>query len=294
MARRARRSGGSPRPYDATTKYLFELDPLAWLAYAGLSAGGTVQLLDTDLSTVERRVDKVVRVGAPKPWLAHFEFQSGSDPELVSRLLQYNVLLHRQHGGLVESILVLLRPTADSAELSGSFRQERADGTAQLEFRYTVIRVWEQPVEAIFEAGLAMLPLAPLARIAPDELSTVVRRVDQRLRQEAPPDAAERLWTATYWMAGLRYTEASIGPLFQGVRIMRDSSTYQAAVAEGRAEGRTEEGKRVLLLLGGQRFGSPDARTRRALTGLADLARIERMTERLLQASSWDDLLATP
>ena len=75
---------------------------------------------------------------------------------------------------------------------------------------------------------------------------------------------------------------------------MQDSATYQRVLLRGRTEGRTEEAKRLLLLLGDQRFGPPDDRSRHALAALTDLERIERITTRLLQAENWDDLLSTP
>lgn len=141
-------------------------------------------------------------------------------------------------------------------------------------------------------------------------LPTILREIDGRLRAEATEAAAAELWTATYLLAGLRYTEEVSEPLFRSVRAMRESATYQAILAEGEvrgevrgeawgeargeARGKLEEARRLLLLLGGQRFGEPDALTRRRLARLQDLARIERMTTRLLQAQAWDDLLATP
>lgn len=77
---------------------------------------------------------------------------------------------------------------------------------------------------------------------------------------------------------------------------MKESSTYQAILAEGRAEGeamgRAEEARKVLLLLGGKQFGPPDASTRATIEA-ADLERLERWTERLLDVSSWDALLAS-
>ena len=70
----------------------------------------------------------------------------------------------------------------------------RADGSAQLTFRYTVVRVWEQPVEAVLTGDLAWLPLASLTRLTPEELPAVVRRMEARLRREAAPERAADMW----------------------------------------------------------------------------------------------------
>jgi predicted transposase YdaD len=97
---------------------------------------------------------------------------------------------------------------------------------------------------------------------------------------------------STYLLMGLRYRPAVAAQLLQGVRAMKESSTYQAILAEGEAVGRAEEARKVLLLLGGKQFGPPDPQVRAAITA-ANLERLERLTERLLDVSSWDELLAS-
>lgn len=75
------------RPFDATLKHLVELDPAAWLAYLGLTAG-PADVIDADLSTVLAEADKVIRVGGPSPGLVQLEFQASYDRTLGERLLQ--------------------------------------------------------------------------------------------------------------------------------------------------------------------------------------------------------------
>jgi Domain of unknown function (DUF4351) len=75
---------------------------------------------------------------------------------------------------------------------------------------------------------------------------------------------------------------------------MRESSTYQAVLAEGRAEGRAEGARRVVLRLGTKRFGPPDRQTRAALDTITDVDRIEQLSERVLEVSSWTEILAAP
>ena len=71
---------------------------------------------------------------------------------------------------------------------------------------------------------------------------------------------------------------------------MKESSTYQAILAKGR----TDEARKIVLRQGAKRFGPADARTRSEIEAIADVHRLEQLTERLLDVSSWDDLLATP
>ena len=91
---------------------------------------------------------------------------------------------------------------------------------------------------------------------------------------------------------GLRYPRELAAQLLHGVRAMEESSTYQAILDEGRAEGAANELRKVLLLLGDQRFGPPDASARATSEDTHDLPRLQRWTERLLKASGWEELLA--
>src|SRR5208337_686959 len=74
------------------------------------------------------------------------------------------------------------------------------------------------------------------------------------------------------------------------------SSTYQAILKKGRAEGlaevRAEEARRILKRLGTRRFGIPDAEVGSAIHALTDLAVLEGMIDQIAEASSWNQLLA--
>ena len=74
---------------------------------------------------------------------------------------------------------------------------------------------------------------------------------------------------------------------------MKESVTYQAILSEGKAEGKAEEARNILLMLGRSRFGKPPARALAALDALTDVQELEALTVRLLQATSWQDLLGS-
>jgi hypothetical protein len=119
-------------------------------------------------------------------------------------------------------------------------------------------------------------------------LPGIIRRMEERVEREAAPAAAATFWTSTYLLMGLCYPRELAVQLLQGVRAMKESTTYQAILEEGGAN----ELRKVLLLLGDQRFGPPDTSVRARIEETADLARLERWTARLLKASSWEELLA--
>ena len=149
--------------YDATTKYLIQTRLADWLPLCGRTTTADVQIIDADLATVTAAADKVLRICEDPPWLAHLELQASRDPDLVPNLPVYNVVLERRHGLLVRTFVVLLRRSADSAELTGTLQREFPGEPPYLVFRYGVVRLWQLPAETFLSGGLGILPLAPLS-----------------------------------------------------------------------------------------------------------------------------------
>jgi predicted transposase YdaD len=173
----------------------------------------------------------------------------------------------------------------------------------RLDFRFQVIRLWQRPVEELLAGGLGVLPLAPLGRLPtgtrpPAGLAGVVERLVERVTQEAAPDDAPELLNAAYILLGLRVPKSVGTVLFRRVRAMRESSTYQAILDEGREEGREEgalrEARKLLLRQGHRKFGAPEPAVEATVQAITDLDRLERMCDRLLDVMTWQDLLATP
>jgi predicted transposase YdaD len=113
---------------------------------------------------------------------------------------------------------------------------------------------------------------------------------------------------------GLRYSANVVKQLLYGVVSMKESTTYQEILREGRQEGWQEgrqegrregqqegrqegylaEARRIVFLLGENRFGPPDLQTRTTLESIDDVVRLENMSVRVLRAKSWADLLNLP
>jgi hypothetical protein len=72
---------------------------------------------------------------------------------------------------------------------------------------------------------------------------------------------------------------------------MKESSTYQAILEEGRGEGAIAEARKLLRSFGDDKFGPPDARIAASVRGIDDLARLEELCDRLKTAKSWPELL---
>jgi hypothetical protein len=162
-----------------------------------------------------------------------------------------------------------------------------------LTFRYRVVRVWEQPVDALLSGPVTTLPLAALVGLSETNTKEVLRRIETRVRDEADSTTAERVRAGTYLLLGLRFPQDVIDGLLQGVGIMagalKESSTYQGILREGREEALAPV-REMLLRIGTRQFGPPDEATRTAVGRLTDPKQLVRLTEQVLDATSWDDL----
>jgi hypothetical protein len=264
-------------------------------------------MMPTDLAgTILMEADQVLRVGSTTPWLVQLEFQASRDQRMGSRLHLYSTFLERRHRLPVQSLLVLLRPEADAPSLSGEHIRRLPDGEVYLTFRYGVVRIWQQPLDALLAGPLATLPLAPLVGIPDTDVADVLRRIEARVRQEAAPTTEEQLRVGTYLLLGLRFPQDVIDDLLRGVGIMagalKESSTYQKILregldegralgrAEGRAEGRTDGLREALVLIGSMRFGPPPPAIQRRLDRLNDPERLAELSRQITGAASWHDL----
>jgi predicted transposase YdaD len=287
-----------PKPFDSATKELLERHPRAWLELLLGRELGEVRVVDADLSTITTEADKILWVEEPAPWIVHVEFQSSYDSELPLRVQRYNILAHYRHGLPVQSVVVLLRKEADGPPLTGLLQHRLPDGLLYHEFRYNVVKVWERPVEEILAGDLATLPLAPIARVSAGELPRIIQLMDERIEREASPAERPDLWAATFLLMGLIYPDGLADTLLQGKSFMRDSSTYQAILREGKAEGiaegialgKAEEAKRLLLFAGRELLGPPAPRFEVRVEEMTDVEQLEERFRRLRGVSSWEEL----
>jgi predicted transposase YdaD len=280
------------KPFDATPKWLVELRPADWPAFLGVAARA-VEVLDADVSTVTAATDKVLRVrSGDGDRIQHFDFQSGPDASVPTRTHGYSTLLEARHGLAVDSVVVLLHRKANLRSINGLYERWLPGETEPyLRFRYRVVRVWELPVETVLQAGISVLPLAPISAVRRDELPRVIGRMKQQLDGLSDLATAGKPWTATKVLLGLNYQPRFVDQLLKGVRAMKESATYQAIVEEGRVE----ELHEVIRLLGEQKFRSPPPNPiQTALNGMVDLTELKRTVQRILDVDTWEALLTPP
>ena len=293
-------------PYDPTLKALVESEPESWPALFGRPTGPT-EVIDADIATVSGAADKVLRVAADPEYLLHLEFVAGHDAAMLPRKLHVrNGLLEDRHDLRVRSGAVLLRPDADSRQLTGVYERGFAGEEAYLTFRYQVVRVWRLAPEPLLSGGLALLPLAPISAVTEADLPGIIKEMRRRLTGRRGQRQSGVVWASAYILLGLRYSPALAANLFRGVVSMKESSTYQAILEEGRLEGEAKgraegemhgavvEARKVLRLQGDAAFGRPDAGTAAAIERIDELGRLEELLIRLPRAAGWQELLGPP
>jgi predicted transposase YdaD len=271
-------------------------DPPALLERIGIPYAGTVDVIDSDITTLSASADKVIRVPEPEPYLVDIELQSYHDSDLVRTLWYRQVALDYRHNLTVLTVVVLLRREANSPRLDGTYERKLPDGFQTNRYNYNVVRLWEDDPELYLNASVALVPLAPLADVSRTELPGVIQRMKARIGREPRPRAA-KLFAISYLLMGLRYEDELTNQLFEGIEIMRESTTYQRILTEGRQEGenlgRLHEARRIIYLQGSQRFGEPSSASTAALEAIEDVGRLELLVKRILEPDlrDWDDLL---
>jgi len=297
-----------PKRFDVTTKSLLESHPEDWLKLLGIDAK-LVEVIDADLSTVVADADKalLLRVGGDE--ILNIEFQSTFEIDMIERFLEYCVLFFRRKKLPVRTVVVLLRSEADRNTITGTLELTDSASKVYLTFHYDVVRLWRIPVERLLSGGMGTLPLAPLADLGSMSIETVIDRIADRFTSEISPSEAAIMWTSTYLLLGLRFPSEIAVRLIQGVRGMRESTTYQAILQEGIEKGiekgieqgieqgeqigALHEARSVLQRIGSRRLGQPSEKALETLIGISDLQRLNQLIDRVLDVETWAELLSS-
>lgn len=144
------------------------------------------------------------------------------------------------------------------------------------------------------------MPLAPLATQNQADVATLTQAVHSRLDREGDTERARELSATTFILLGLNHSDAFINTLTKGVQKMRESSTYQMILREGRNEGiaigrdegREAEARELLLRMGTRRYGAPTAKQQARIEAESSRAQLEVWLLSLLDAPDWNTVLA--
>jgi hypothetical protein len=158
----------------------------------GLPAHCQAEPLDAELSTVSVHADKHFKLSGPATGLLHLELESSWDGTIPDRLLLYNVLAEHRHQVPVYSVVMLLRPEANSTAATGLLERMGHGDVAYLNSRYRVIRLWEMPCADLMAGHLGLVPLALLTNDARPQLPQLVDQIGHRLEQKPIKETATR------------------------------------------------------------------------------------------------------
>jgi hypothetical protein len=252
-----------------------------------------------------RIADKLLRVhrksGAQSRVFVHVEVQGQKEADFSERIYIYNYRIYDRYGGDVVSIGILAdasphwRPNAFERSLWGC--------RAGIEYPVIKLRDYRDRWDELQQSS------NPLALVVMAHLKTqATKRVPaSRLRWKidlvkwlygrgyARRDVLELL-RALDWMMTLpseleREFDRTVTELETSMGRPYVTSWERRGRAEGREEGKAEGVRQMILLLGEDRLGPPDAEIESALSAISDVDRLQHMARRLLKAKTWTDLL---
>ncbi len=271
-----------PKPFDATLKQLIRHHPADWLGLIGVTPTEPPVWVDAELSTVSASADAVLRVGEEA---YHFEFEAGPDDSLVRRVFMYNAVAHFRTGVPVRSTVLLLRPNAQRAGLTGGVSYHR------LAFGFDIVRVWQLPAADFLRGPLGLMPLAvvaqpPRGRTREQMLPEQVDRIIDRATAEAG-DRAGEVVTSSFLLAGMYQEMGFLRAIFEKGLTMIESSAF-AVMEDLFRERHTRE---IITTLAIQHFGPPTEEQATKLAAISSIPRLNRLLLRVSKVNSWDALL---
>ena len=297
--------------YDTVTRILLEHCAQDWLAALAprlrLTPPIEPEKLDSALATIQRFPDRLFRLRHPQNHLLHLEIQSSWESDLPQRMLEYNVFLRGQRRLPVRSVVLLLHRRVEPPASCGILEYRDIQGQVYLRFEYDVVRVWELPGEALLEGPLGAAMLGLLTESVRERVEEWTRRFIRRVEREVGDrERATALLDGAYILLGLLYDGVEIARWFAEAQGMKESSTYQRILDEGRAEGRAEgrqeglrEGRQEgqvlalrenVLLVYRERFGEVPGEVEAKVRGVEDVERLRGMLLSLLRVQRPEEL----
>jgi predicted transposase/invertase (TIGR01784 family) len=266
---------------DNISKFLIEQyssDFAVWLLGTPISL---TTINPTELNVEPIRADSVMLLAA-REIILHTEFQTVADKTMPFRMADYYLRLQRKFPERdIQQVVIYLKSTD-----SDLVRQTRYQ-TPVMTHEFRVIRLWEEPVE-VFLSTPGLLPYAVLSQAEDKDriLAQVVEELDRI------PDSREQsnLAAATSILAGLQLEEQTIRRLMRNP-VMRESTMYQSILREGEAQGRTAEGRNLVLKQLTRKLGNLSIEQTTRVNALS-LDRLEALGEALLDFTSVADLEA--
>ncbi len=267
--------------YDNVCKFLaesFSNDFAQWLLGEPITL---TQLSPRELSLEPIRVDALILLES-EGMVLHMEFQTEPNLEIPFRMADYRLRVYRRYPNKrMHQVVIYLKPTSSDLVYQQNFE---IPGTRH---EFQVIRLWEQPEELFYQFP-GLLPLAVLSQT--EDQGRTLREVAQRIEQIENRREQSNLAASTAILAGLVLEKENIAQLLRQ-ELMRESVIYQEIRAEGRAEGKQEEGVSLVLRLLRKRIGEVSEDLQKRIAGLS-VSQLEDLGEAVLDFQTQADLLS--
>ena len=251
-----------------------------------------VRALDIELQNQQLFADALLEVRLHgTAALLHIEFQTYDDPEMATRLQEYNVLASRQYGHLpVYSYVIYLRKAGEVAvsPLVRGF----PTGVDVHHFFFGVIKLWEVPAELFLGAGwTGVLPLVTLTQGG--KRPEVVKKMIDQLASVEEYD----LLAIAQVLGGLVF---KTGPELEWFKrgfsmfqdILSESWVYQELVEQGVEKERQQELQRQRQTIVGfvqRRFPEISALAEQQTAKITDPEMLQTVILKLLDAQTIEE-----
>lgn len=268
------------RHSDGPLKDILQRDPT--ILIRRLTRGReVVEFLNVELPAMQqRRVDLAMLLADGS--ILHVEFQSRNDPRMARRMAMYHLLLSER----------LERPLRQVVLYVGAARMcmPRELNVGLMRFRYELLDIRSIDVSEFLASGHpADCALAILAGNARERFDDIMRQI-RRMPAEHLPRASAQLLL----LSGLRKLSHRVKMEFRTMPIEIDISKnvmLQDILEQGRAEGRAEGARLLLLRLLEKRFGAVPKAVRGRVAS-SSLEELETLNVKAASAASLNDVFA--
>lgn len=309
--------------YDKACRFLAKHDPVAFLSWlldlseseftfhGWLDARGVPFPGETErVSDTVARVANLTAHGVP--WVVAIEFQARPDPTMFGRLLGY-----------LSGLWLACKPDDERGSryhLGAAVVNLSGGGSAARDMHWpeAKMRTALEPVERHLEReaagdllagiesgrwGQSLLPWVPLMSGAesPDVIdrwkALASSETDLRLKGQFATIAlmfAAKADRGAIWEKKLEDWNVEDNAFVNRWIAVGEKRGEERGVALGEARGVLQAERATVLRIGAKRFGPAPASAQSAIESITESARLERIADRLLEATNWDDLIATP
>lgn len=265
-----------PGKWDTSTKHLMNENPehfIKWLLPEA-EFKGKAKHKSPNLNDRQIEADNLYAIILNSlQCLIHIEFQSKYDKHMARRTWEYNTLATFNYKLPTYSFVIYLKKcSATKPDYTGVF----PDGKQVHHFQFSVIKLWETPVEMLKQTGL--IGIFPLMVLAQDgKRPEVVEAVITSIGSIGGKSATELL-SLTYIFASLVFEKETdrdwLKWRFKMLRdVLRDSWAYQEIMQEGALQ----EQRLTLLEVAQSRFPDIEPLAKKTVDSISDLAVLRRL-----------------